>query len=130
MENSLLYFSLAILVSSTQGVQAQGNDLSKQFTECMDKSGGITLAMVECISAETQRQDQRLNKSYKALMASLSSVRKEQLQEAQRAWIKFRDSNCRFYLDPEGGSMSRVSAGDCAMTMTTNRANELAKLSR
>jgi uncharacterized protein YecT (DUF1311 family) len=130
MKTSPLYFFLAIVVSSPQGVQAQGAYFSKQFTECMNKSGGITSAMVECISAETQRQDQYLNKSYKALMATLSSARKEQLQEAQRAWIKFRDSNCSFYLDPNGGSMSRVSAGECVMTMTASRANELVNLTR
>ena len=34
----------------------------------------------------------------------------KQLLEAQRAWIKFRDTNCDFYYDPDGGTMARVRA--------------------
>ncbi len=130
MKKSLLYITLAIAASSPLGVQAQSSDLSKQFSACMDKSGGVTQDMVECIGAETQRQDLRLNKSYKALMATLSPERKKQLQEAQRAWIKFRDSNCSFYFDPDGGSMARINANDCVMTMTANRAKELENLTQ
>lgn len=128
MKNSLLHITLAIAACSPLGVQAQGSDLSKQFSTCMDKAGGVTQDMVECIGAETQRQDLRLNKSYKALMAALSPERKKQLQEAQRAWIKFRDSNCSFYYDPDGGTMARINANDCVMTMTANRAKELENL--
>jgi uncharacterized protein YecT (DUF1311 family) len=51
--------------------------------------------------------------------------RKTQLLEAQRAWIKFRDVNCSFYLDPDGGTLARVSANDCVMTTTASRAVEL-----
>lgn len=130
MKNSLLCITLAIAASSPLGVQAQGSDLSKQFSACIDKSGGVTQDMVECIGAETQRQDLRLNKSYKALIATLSPERKKQLQEAQRAWIKFRDSNCSFYYDPDGGSMARINANDCVMTMTANRAKELDNLTQ
>jgi len=99
--------------------------VSKQYSACMDKSGGVTMGMIECITAENQRQDVRLNKAYKVLMADLTPARKTQLLEAQRAWIKFRDANCSFYLDPDGGTMARVSANDCVMTTTASRAVEL-----
>lgn len=84
--------------------------------------------MIECIDAEAQRQDGRLNKAYKALMAGLSAERKKQLLDAQRNWIKFRDANCGFYYDPDGGTMARVSANDCVMNMTAGRAKELENL--
>ncbi len=47
---------LALTLSLTLpfATQAQDNNLSKPFTTCMDKSGGVTQAMVECIAAETQ----------------------------------------------------------------------------
>ena len=104
---------------------AQDIGLSKQHTACMDKTGGTTAGMIECITAETKRQDLRLNKAYKAVMADLSPERKKQLQESQRAWIKFRDANCGFYDDPDGGSLARVSANDCMVTSTAARAREL-----
>lgn len=108
--------------------QAQEARLTQQFSVCMDKSGGVTQSMVECIDAEIKRQDARLNKAYKALVADLNPERKKQLLEAQRAWLKFRDTNCNFYYDPEGGTIARVQAVDCMMTMTANRATELENL--
>jgi uncharacterized protein YecT (DUF1311 family) len=105
--------------------QAQEAKLTRQFSVCMDKAEGVTQNMVECIDAETKRQDARLNKAYKALVADLNPERKKQLLEAQRAWLKFRDTNCAFYYDPEGGTIARVQAVDCLMTMTANRATEL-----
>jgi len=43
--------------------------------------------MIDCIGAETQRQDVRLNKAYKDVMPSLPAPRQKQLQEVQRIWI-------------------------------------------
>ena len=109
---------------------AQDAALSPQFASCMDKSGGITIGMIECIVAETTRQDARLNRAYKAAMGALESPeRKKQLQTAQRAWIKFRDANCAYYYDPDGGSMARVSANQCMLTSTANRAQEIERFS-
>lgn len=107
---------------------AQGPQLSQQFDRCMSKADGITFDMVECIGQEVQRQDARLNKAYKVLMVDLSPDRKKQLREAQRAWLQFRDTNCGFYYDPDGGSIARVNAESCVMTMTQQRAKELEDL--
>lgn len=117
---SAFVFAMAPHVAS-----AHDRELSKPYSACMDKSGGVTMEMIECIGSEVKRQDTRLNKAYKALMAELTPPRKTQLQEAQRAWLKYRDTNCNFYFDPDGGSMARVSANDCMMTSTADRAGEL-----
>lgn len=108
---------------------AQDAGLTKQFSACMDKSNSTTVDMLECIDAETKRQDGRLNKAYKEAMSQLSAERKKQLQQAQRAWITYRDANCGFYADPEGGSMARLVASDCFMSATASRAKELESLS-
>jgi uncharacterized protein YecT (DUF1311 family) len=91
----------------------------------MNKSNGVTSAMIDCIVAETKMQDARMNKAYKALVAELTSSRKSQLLTAQRAWLKFRDANCDYYADPDGGTMARVSSNDCVMSATASRAKEL-----
>ena len=59
------------------------------------------------------------------LRLSAHPLRQAQLQQVQRAWIKYRDANCGFYDDPDGGSLARVSANDCMMATTTRRAREL-----
>ena len=120
-----LAWALAAATTMPLAVHAQEINLTKQFSVCMDKADGVTQNMVECIDAEIKRQDVRLNKAYKALVADLNPERKKQLLEAQRAWLKFRDTNCAFYFDPEGGTIARVQAVDCLMTMTASRAKEL-----
>jgi uncharacterized protein YecT (DUF1311 family) len=55
--------------------------------------------MLDCLGAEAQRQDKRLNDAYKKLMNELKPERKKQLQEAQRLWVKYTELNCNFYLD-------------------------------
>lgn len=114
-------FACAPLAASAQ----DKNDFTKLYATCMDKTGTTTVGMIDCIGAELKRQDTRLNNAYKVVMADLSPARKTQLQEAQRAWIKFRDANCAFYFDPDGGSLARVNANDCMMTSTAARAKEL-----
>ena len=109
----------------SQIASADDTRLSKQFSACMDKSGGVTVDMLDCIGAETKRQDARLNKAYKEVMPQLSPARKKQLQDAQRAWIKYRDANCNFYADPDGGTMATVNSNDCFMSATASRAKEL-----
>jgi uncharacterized protein YecT (DUF1311 family) len=85
-----------------------GDDLSKEYSDCIDKaSRGATAEMFECNGEELDRQDARLNDAYKRLMSKQSRGQKKALVEAQRAWLKFRKANCDFYYDPNGGSAAR-----------------------
>ena len=81
--------------------------------------------MIDCIVTETKRQDQRMTIAYKKLMSSLNPTRKKQLLTAQRLWIKYRDANCAFVYDPDGGSMARISGNGCYLETTTIRAEKL-----
>ena len=107
---------------------AQDLGLTKQFSGCMDKSNGVTSNMIDCLVAESKRQGSRLNKAYKALSDQLSSERKKQLEVAQGAWVTYRDKNCEFYYDPEGGTIATVNANDCFVSATAARAKELESL--
>lgn len=104
---------------------AQDDGLTAEYGACMDASGGVTFDMIDCITAEHERQDARLNRAYKKVMAGLSDDRKDALRAAQRAWITFRDANCDFHFDPEGGTWARVEANSCMMSETAERATEL-----
>jgi uncharacterized protein YecT (DUF1311 family) len=95
--------------------------------------GALVAALGACIvrdgctrrSPETKQQDARLNENYKRLMSKLSEERKKAFLEAQRAWIRFRDANCTFWDDPAGGQSAAVTAKECILTMTADRASEL-----
>jgi uncharacterized protein YecT (DUF1311 family) len=120
----LIAIGLAYFVS-TGLTSAADREMTKEYLTCLDKASGVTVEMVSCISAETKRQDVRLNENYNKLGAKLSANRKKALLEAQRAWIKFRDANCRFYYDPDGGSSARVAADECLLNATADRVREL-----
>ena len=104
---------------------AADREMTQEYLTCLEKSNGVTVEMNNCILAETRRQDARLNENYKRLISRLATERKNALVEAQRAWIRFRDSNCGFYADPEGGSAARVTANECFLNATADRAKEL-----
>ncbi|MDP3876717.1 MAG: lysozyme inhibitor LprI family protein [Methylobacter sp.] len=114
-----------LMMAVVQSVVAEDQLDNPAFSACMEQAGGVTNAMIECMGAETARQDVLLNQAYQAVMGGLTPERKRQLQEAQRLWLKYRKANCDFYYDPDGGSMARVSANDCFMAMTAARAKEL-----
>ncbi len=115
------------VVSGLTCAGAQGQT-STAYAACMDKAGGATFAMQECISGELERQDSRLNAAYKVLMASVGDKRKTQLRDAQRKWVAFRDANCGFYFDPAGGQADRLAANECVVIHTAQRASELENL--
>ncbi|MDP1665473.1 MAG: lysozyme inhibitor LprI family protein [Methylobacter sp.] len=126
MMQSFKYVVIAAMITAgIQPVFADDNGLSQTFLACMDQSGGVTVSMIECMNAEAERQDVRLNNAYKDIMSGLSPERKKQLQEAQRLWLKYRTANCDFYYDPDGGTIAGVSANDCFMSATAARAKEL-----
>jgi uncharacterized protein YecT (DUF1311 family) len=117
--------SALFLTTSSGLLAASETDMSKQYTTCMDKANGANPDMIDCIMAEAKQQDARLNENYKRLMSKLSEERKKTLLEAQRAWIRFRDANCAFWDDPAGGQSAAITAKECFLTMTADRASEL-----
>lgn len=119
-----LAWSFILLALSQSAVNAEV-ELNPEFSSCMDQSGGVTMNMIDCIGQEHERQDARLNRVYNELMGTLPAERKTALRDAQRAWLKYREANCHFYDDPNGGSIARVLANDCFMTETAKRAKEL-----
>jgi uncharacterized protein YecT (DUF1311 family) len=125
--SKVIVICLAILWNP-QLLAAADENTTKEFSVCMEQSQGVTPKMFDCLGDELNRQDSRLNDNYKKLMSKLSPNRKKMLLGAQRAWIKFRKTNCDFYFDPDGGSAARISASDCSVTTTAARAKELKDL--
>ena len=125
-------FALPALVGLALVVTAQaskahsdGELYSPAFETCIKQSGGVTAQMVDCIRGELVIQDAKLNQAYRQSQKKLSKERRDQLTKAQRAWIIFRDANCAFYFDPEGGTMARLDAEQCILSATAYRVKEL-----
>ncbi len=107
-------------------VAAEDFGLTDTFKKCMDESGGTSFNMSECVSAEAEFQDARLNSAYKKVLSGLPGDQKTALRNTQRSWIKYRDEKCelagRRY---DGGTIQPVIVTDCVMQMTAERSKEL-----
>jgi len=102
-------------------------DENPALKKCMD-GANTTADMVDCNTKETKVQDARLNAAYKAAMTAMEGNRKQQLQDVQRQWIKFRDANCGFAGSATGGTIDQVNGSGCLLDMTQTRAQELENL--
>jgi uncharacterized protein YecT (DUF1311 family) len=125
----VMIICLAVLWNGQLLAETDADPTSKEYSDCLDKAvEGPWSDMFACSGEELDRQDARLNDTYKKLMSKLSRDRKKALLKAQRAWIKFREANCDYYADPAGGRAERLIASDCLVTMTAKRAKELAAM--
>ena len=65
------------LLISTSAMAADLPPRTKEYSRCIEKAGAVDPAVLECISAEYDRQDKRLNAAYRKLMGSLKGERKK-----------------------------------------------------
>jgi uncharacterized protein YecT (DUF1311 family) len=96
---------------------------SRTHRDCMRRSGGITVAMRDCASAEHGRLDAILNRTYRSVLARLpDDARRATLREYQREWIDFRDRRCRDVMAEGGGGTASLIIGDsCHLNQTIRR---------
>ncbi len=118
--------------------------IGRQAARCMAKEedGETTLGMSMCTSAEADVWDRFLNAEYRETMiwvkgldaagAQVSpefSNRAKALRAAQRAWIAFRDGQCRLEHALWGaGSMRQIAGAHCRLGMTARRAIALREM--
>lgn len=69
--------------------------ITEAFYSCIDKANYNGTAVGACLSSEQDVQDARLNRAYKALLSKLDGKGKQQLVNAERAWLAFRDKSGR-----------------------------------
>ena len=118
---TLLIAALAATSASAQTQTQVEKRYTRGYSECMDKSGGVTVEMMNCIAAEINVQDARLNQAYVMVMRPLAKPRKNTLRGLQRTWIKQRDAKCARSIADEGGSMAGPIYSGCILDETIRR---------
>ncbi|HWR77330.1 MAG TPA: lysozyme inhibitor LprI family protein, partial [Thiobacillus sp.] len=104
------------------------------YADC--SSPGTTLEINDCLLAEYNEADAKLNATYQRVMRGFSkpdqpghihyAEAKENLIEAQRAWIKYRDKDCyAVYALAVGASMRGQLSLQCKRGRTEQRIKEL-----
>jgi uncharacterized protein YecT (DUF1311 family) len=98
--------------------------LRDSFQPCVDQAAGATWPTQDCIEAEFEYQDARLNMAYQALMKALPLGETSKLRAKQRQWLSSRDAECPWDDDSEGQGR-RIESNYCGMERTAMRADEL-----
>jgi len=63
--------------------------ISDTFFTCADRAGYDDASLGACITTEKKSQDARLNRAYAALMKKLAAKPKDDLRDAERAWLTY-----------------------------------------
>lgn len=96
------------------------------FGFCSNIMAQSQVEMNEEVSKKFEKVDTKLNQIYKKLINILDKNDKILLTEAQRNWIKFRDSHCKFEIsENEGGSIQPLIYSHCLIECTEIRVKEL-----
>lgn len=84
--------------------------------------GDTQMEMNDCAAQAYDQADRRLSQAYKRL------ERTPELVAAERAWITFRDAECKFEAHAvEGGSMQPMVYANCLQSLTEDRIKQLEK---
>ena len=80
-----------------------------------------------CAGLDAQKADQQLNQVYKQLKARITDPQSiKELINAETAWIKFRDNDCKFAAGlNRGGSIAPMMYSLCVEKLTKQRTEQL-----
>ncbi|MBK8508451.1 MAG: DUF1311 domain-containing protein [Candidatus Competibacteraceae bacterium] len=94
--------------------------------ECGSRSGDSVYVM-DCIAERYQAADKELNELYHEAMKSLTDEGKKKLENAQQAWLKYRDVSLAFIteINRKTGSTGNVIIEDYRVTLVKKRIAEL-----
>lgn len=133
LKRSTFFAGAALLAVSALPAAAQW----APATSC-DQDAGYELE--NCLTAALASADAALNAAYEKALAAIAADAetpaadktswKAELQAAERAWIAFRDANCKFALigaEWHNGSGTTSAQQACVLAMTLQRADELTK---
>lgn len=86
------------------------------------------LEINRCAAEQFRKADKLLNVAYKRIVGKLSSADRANLIEAQRAWLKYRSSNCWALRQFNGGSLAPTDEAFCLQDLTEARTRELIEI--
>jgi uncharacterized protein YecT (DUF1311 family) len=98
------------------------------YGHCLGSSA-TNLEWGECGEALLNRLEAALNSAWKGATASVDQQTQKDLLAEQRAWLKFRDSSCRFWANGSYGRDGQVLYFiQCRAEITNNRISELNRI--
>ena len=125
----LLISSISISGQYKNALISRMSDFRNSVFANVDESNDFQ--QKEALRKTEEEWDKELNIVYQKIMKVADPVTKNKLKNAQRAWIKFRDSEVEksYYTNnPNGGSMGILFSLNTAAKLTEERAVQLAEM--
>ncbi len=98
-------------------------------TDC--EKANTQLESNECYNSQYQKDDQMLNETYKKVLSLATPEQQDLLRQAQLAWIKVRDADCKFVSSgSEGGTVAPMIHSICLSDRTKERTAFLESLTQ
>ncbi len=91
--------------------------------DCMQTAGSQG-ALNQCAANKARDADRKLNASYRAALCYVPSEERDKFIAAQRAWLAFRDADCRVWGGGDG-SIAPMNYALCVASLSDQRAEEL-----
>jgi uncharacterized protein YecT (DUF1311 family) len=114
-------------ILSTALVAGPALSQNKDLDDIDCKKASTQLEMNHCAYKSFKAADAELNRVYRQLRNNYKGTSQEsQLVDAQLAWIKFRDTDCKFSADRfKGGSIAPLIYSSCKECLTKERSRSL-----
>lgn len=86
------------------------------------------LEINRCAGEQFRKADKALNVAYQRIISKLNASDRANLTAAQRAWLKYRSSNCWALRQFHGGSLAPTDEAFCLQGLTEARTKELIEI--
>lgn len=126
MKKVVMCLSVALLSMPALCTESSSNEMEDPCTV----AGGGAMAGYLCVEQKMQEADKALNASYQQAIKRITAEEEwanaelvAPFRAAQRAWLKFRDTECEFYGLSTGanGGWTGVQIEECKLAMTEER---------
>ncbi len=124
MKKYLVITLCGLITTAAIASEPYDERFSATFNQC-NQQALDTGSKLACYEAEYAAQDKRLNAAYKKLMRSIPKSDQVLLRNAQRQWIKYRDTDFKLYSAYSCGTEMSVFSFARRTAQVAQRAKEL-----
>lgn len=116
--------AIAAVPAGAQDDAEVGRRHTPEYRACVqggDAARGVTAGILNCLGSEIERQDARLNETYRTQMSALAPSLRTGLRASERRWIVQRDEQCRAHAAEVGGTLASILYSSCILDQTIRR---------
>ena len=127
MSTRLLLSLAAIASPSSVAVPARAQHMNAADGPCSSYEGTDGNAgLTGCLIAAAKEADGELNEAYRRVTSVLDAAARQELQDAQRSWLSYRDQTCLAERNLYGGGTGGIAAQPaCGEALTRHRIADL-----